>query len=311
MTVSVSRAGLAAAIAAPLCWSLAGLCIRLIEVSAWAVAGWRSLFMAATIGLVLVIRYRTHMLKAVRAVGWLGLLAGLLLGCCFVFYILAMGLTSVANTLVLLGLGPPLTALLGRLVLGEPIPAFRWASMSGVAIGIAVMFNEALIGPGPASAAVPVPAQGKGYWGEMLAMLSAACFSGATLCLRAASARRRASQPPDDQAPTVLIAGLASGSVAALIAPDFLAVGPLDLGLLAFLGVVQLGLGFLLYSFATQKIPAVQANLLGLLEMVFGPLWVLLAFAEVPGWSTLVGGGLILLSLAGDTVLGARQAAKS
>jgi drug/metabolite transporter (DMT)-like permease len=63
------------------------------------------------------------------------------------------------------------------------------------------------------------------------------------------------------------------------------------------LGVVQLGLGSVLFALAAQTVPAVQLTLFSLGEPVLAPIWVLIAFNEVPTGATLVGGGILLIAL--------------
>jgi drug/metabolite transporter (DMT)-like permease len=46
-----------------------------------------------------------------------------------------------------------------------------------------------------------------------------------------------------------------------------------------------------------RRIPAGEAGLIGLLDIVLGPLWVWLAFGENPGTAALLGGGLILAAV--------------
>jgi drug/metabolite transporter (DMT)-like permease len=52
----------------------------------------------------------------------------------------------------------------------------------------------------------------------------------------------------------------------------------------------QLAVGLLLYMASLKRIPAARAALLGLLELVLGPVWVWLFDGEKPGDLTLIGG---------------------
>ena len=82
----------------------------------------------------------------------------------------------------------------------------------------------------------------------------------------------------------------------------------LDVGLLVFLGVFQLGLAYALFQRGIRDTPAVEASLLILLEPVLNPVWTFILAGERPGPWALVGGGIILLATAWRTVLGARSA---
>ncbi len=72
---------------------------------------------------------------------------------------------------------------------------------------------------------------------------------------------------------------------------------PQDIALLAFLGVFQLGLPCMLVVVASRVLLAPEIALLGLLEVVLGPLWAWLGAGEVPARSTLIGGTIILAAL--------------
>jgi len=81
-----------------------------------------------------------------------------------------------------------------------------------------------------------------------------------------------------------------------------LARGALTLLLLALLGIFQLGLPCMLLVIASRTLLAPEIALLGLLEVVLGPLWAWLGAGEAPGQATLVGGALVLLALVGNEI---------
>jgi drug/metabolite transporter (DMT)-like permease len=67
---------------------------------------------------------------------------------------------------------------------------------------------------------------------------------------------------------------------------------------LAFFGMFQMGLPYILFARGLRSIPGHEATGIGLLEPILVPLWVFLAWGDKPAWWTLVGGGLILIGLA-------------
>lgn len=91
---------------------------------------------------------------------------------------------------------------------------------------------------------------------------------------------------------------------AILLFPLVVAVGGLfissrSLGLLIFMGIVQFGLPYYLYTLGLKRIPAYQAALITLLEPVLVPIWAVLAIgrSEMPHVWTLIGGGVIFVAL--------------
>ena len=78
-----------------------------------------------------------------------------------------------------------------------------------------------------------------------------------------------------------------------------LGVGPIDLGNLALFGVLQNGLGLLLLTWGTRFLPAAQGALIGALDAPLAPVWVWIAFNEIPPTMTLIGGVIVMLAVLG------------
>jgi drug/metabolite transporter (DMT)-like permease len=74
-----------------------------------------------------------------------------------------------------------------------------------------------------------------------------------------------------------------------------------DVILLALLGAGQIGLGLALMTTGARLIPAAQTALIGLLEVVLGPLWVWIAYSEDPGNATLLGGAIVVAGIVVQT----------
>jgi drug/metabolite transporter (DMT)-like permease len=70
-----------------------------------------------------------------------------------------------------------------------------------------------------------------------------------------------------------------------------------DLALLVALGVGQMGLGLAFLTMGARLVPAAEVALITLLEVVLGPIWVWLAYAERPSTSTLVGGAIVVAAV--------------
>ena len=64
------------------------------------------------------------------------------------------------------------------------------------------------------------------------------------------------------------------------------------------LGVVQVGLGSVLFALAAQGVPAVQLTLFALGEPLLAPLWVWLMLDDLPTMTTLIGGAVLFAALA-------------
>jgi drug/metabolite transporter (DMT)-like permease len=124
-----------------------------------------------------------------------------------------------------------------------------------------------------------------GFWGNIVALGSGVSYGWLALFLR----RQKSGSPMESVFLGNVLAGLAGlpfmfGSVP----------GTTDWIGLTLLGVVQLGLPYILYAIAIRHVSAVESLLIPMVEPVLNPLWAFLFLAEVPGRMSLLGGLIIL-----------------
>ena len=81
--------------------------------------------------------------------------------------------------------------------------------------------------------------------------------------------------------------------------------------LMAVLGLVPFAFPYVLYAYAARHVQAYRAALIVLLEIVLTPIWTYLVVGEEPPRSTLVGGVLILVSVATWVLLTWRRARRA
>ena len=111
----------------------------------------------------------------------------------------------------------------------------------------------------------------------------------------------RAGAATVDLRPAVMLGAALSCLIAFPLALPFQATAR-DIALLGGLGVFQLGLPCVLLVLASRALLAPEIALLGLLEVLLGPLWVWLGAGETPTPGTLVGGMIVLGALAMNEV---------
>ena len=261
-------------IAAPVLWSTAGVVTRHLErAGPTEQVFWRSLFAFAFVFVFLLFK-RINPWQAVRVAGWPGIASGLMWAVMFTAFLFALAMTSVANALVVMSISPLLTALFARAFLSDPVPVRTWIAAGAAIIGIAWMFSADLTGQ---------------LAGMAIALLIPLAAAINVVVLRASGARL-------DLIPAVMLGGALSCALAFFFTPAFSATAR-DLLLLGFLGFFQLGLPCMLLVVAARTLPAPEIALLGLLEVVLGPLWAWLAIGETPAATTLAGGCVVLGAL--------------
>ncbi|WP_374310563.1 DMT family transporter [Dongia sp.] len=274
--IGSQSAGRFAVIGSAIAWSTAGFFTRAIPLDGWTLLFWRGLFGA--LGIFLVILWlegragRKSFAHLGRA-GWL-FVAASAVG--MIFFINALRLTTVAHVAVIYAVVPFATAFLGWLVLRES--PTRSALLAALAALIDVM--------------VMVGLSAEGNWlGDLLAL-------GMTFMMAAMMVIARA-RPGIPILPAACLSALFSG----------LACGPFattgggqialaDLTLLVLFGLVNSALGLALFTLGARRVAPVETALIGALDAPLAPVWVWLAFAEVPGSGTLLGGGIVFASVA-------------
>jgi drug/metabolite transporter (DMT)-like permease len=262
-------------------WSTAGLVTRLLDhAESFEVAFWRSFFAALSMAGILVYTRRGKAWKAVRAIGWPGLLSGLMWCTMFTCFMVAITRTTVANALVVNSLYPVIAGLLSVLVLGIRLPAYTWVAVVAAAGGMVFMFASGL---------------GSGLAGTLIAFVVplAAAVNIVTL---------RKWGRDVDLVPAVLVGAVMSALITLPFALPFTASAT-DLAWLAGLGMFQLALPCMLMVVASRHLPPAEIALYTLLEAVLGPLWAWLGVGEAPGAATLTGGLIVLLAIAGNELI--------
>ena len=81
-----------------------------------------------------------------------------------------------------------------------------------------------------------------------------------------------------------------------------------DILLLLVLGIVQLGIPYVLYALAASKISPLSCSLIGMIEPLLNPIWVAIFYGEVPGAFAFCGGIVVILSVVIYNVWDEKQA---
>lgn len=287
---SAYRKGLLLMIGAGLCWSTGGILVRNVRLTdPWEIVFWRSVFMVLFLLGVLLFCHRANVFARIAEVGLQGVLAGALLASTFFFFILSVTRNTVANTFVLMSIGPFFVALFGRIFLGERVPLRTWNAIVVALAGIVLMFFEGLD-------------SGRSL-GNLLALGVPTAFALNVVVLRRAHAHV-------SMVPAVMLAGIFSILIALPLAWP-LSPTLRDLTVLWIMGWAQLGLGCVLMTMATRYLPASEVGLLALLETMLGPIWVWLGIGERPTNIALIGGFIIIGALLANGLLGIRGGRES
>ncbi len=263
--------GTALLAASAVAYSSAGFYTRLIDLDAWTMLFWRGVFGGLFLAGMLAWREQGRVAQAVRDIGRDGLLIALCSALATVCFLNALRLSTVADVLVIDATIPFITAGIAWLVIGEREDWVTLAATVAAAVGVAVMMGAA--------------ASGGRLSGNLLAFGMAVLMSLVLVLIRR--------NPGVSMLPAV---GLSAFLCALIVLPFArpLAMSGEELFLLALFGMSQFGLGLLLLALGTPLVSATRGALIGVLQTPLGTLWVWLAFAQAPGWITLVGGAIVV-----------------
>jgi drug/metabolite transporter (DMT)-like permease len=260
-------------------WSIAGVFTRHLDsAKTFEVTFWRSFFCG--VALIAWFIYNEGLrgsIAHVRASGRAGFISGVCWAVMFTCFMIALTLTSTANTLIVNSLSPLMTALLAWAVLKSPIPGRTWLAIAIAIIGMAIMFGSAL------------EAKGNAALGMMIAF-------GVPVAAAVNLINIKKSGGAVDLAPAVLIGAIISCAVTLPLSLPF-AASLKDVLLLAILGVFQLAIPCVLLIRAAKYLSAPETALLGMLEVIMGPLWTWLFASETPSTNTLIGAAIVIGAL--------------
>ncbi len=284
-------------VAATLLWSIAGVVSRFLESArGFEITFWRSAFNALSLVLLLGwMKGPQPLWAALRNGGRALWLSGLCWAVMYTAFMMALTLTSVANVLVTMSIGPLFTALLARAVLGHRLAARTWGAIALAGAGIAWMYGHDVSGQDP-----------RALLGVLVALAVPVAAAVNWTLLQHLRGRKGHGAAPPDMLSAVLIGAVLSAMVTLPLAWP-LAASAHDLGWLALLGCFQLAIPCLMAVAVARVLSGPEIALLGLLEVIFGVLWAWLGAGEAPSAAVLAGGGLVLVALVGNEVLGLQR----
>lgn len=256
---------------AALIFSTGGAAIKATAMDAWQVAGFRSGIAALTLFLLLP--------GARRGWTWRALLVGVSYAATLFLFVAANKLTTSANSIFLQSTSPLYVLALSPLLLRESVRPRDAGFMLAVGLGLACFFVQRE----PALATAPDP-----FRGNLLAAVSGITWALTVMGLRWLGT--------DERRGSSYAAMVWGNALVLFIALPFalpVSAGAADWATIVYLGVVQIGVAYMLLASGIRQVTALEASLLLLVEPAFNPVWSWLVHGEVPGAWALVGAVII------------------
>jgi drug/metabolite transporter, DME family len=276
-------------LAAAALFSSGGAAIKSVSLSGWQVASFRSAIAAVTL-LLLLPEARRRPNGRVLGVG--AAYAGTM-----VLFVLSNKLTTAASAIFLQSTAPLYVLLLSPWLLQERVRSRDLVYMAALALGLGLFF----VGLDPASATAPNP-----LLGNVLSVLSGITWALTIMGLRALG---RTAEEGGSWGPAAAFWGNVIAAAACLGPALPVPTGrPMDWLLLGYLGVFQIALAYIFLLRGLERVRALEASLLLLLEPVLNPIWAWIVHGERPGGWSLSGGALILFATVVKSWVDARRA---
>lgn len=281
------RTGIALVTAAAVAWSTAPFFTRLLPLDSWTIIFWRGLFGGAFIAAMLLATRGRAGLQDIRSMGGSGWLVASLSMLGMLTFIPALQLTSVSNVAIIIATGPFATAVLAWIWLREKP---RWQTLAAMAI---------------AFCGIVVIVSGAGGRSDIVG-IALACFMMSVIAAMTVVVRRHKGTP---MVAAAALSNLLGAVVSLPFADGVAAVTSAQLLTLAMFGVFQVGLGLSLFMLGSRFLPSGQAALIGTIETPLMPLWIWLAFQEIPTARALIGGAIVMAAVIAD-IAGESRATK-
>jgi len=260
-----------------LLWSTGGLLIKSIDAHPFAIAGGRSIIA----GIVLWVYLR----KPNFTYSIAQLSGAFMYALTVILFVLANKMTSSANAILLQYTGPIWVALFSGVILKERVQTIDWLAIITVIIGMSLFFMDELTI--------------SGMNGNIIAICSGFAFAGLAIALRM--------QKDDSPFESILLGNILTGVFGSYWIMESLPLSHGSIIGLLLLGIIQLGIPYILYAKAIQHVTALESILIPVLEPLMNPLWVFLAAGEIPGKGAFIGGAIVLLAIIFRSIMSQRR----
>ena len=260
------------------------LFIRLANIETWGLLFYRGAIPFIVVLIGLLIFYRSNFFKLLFSMGFPGIIYAGTFALTNITFIISIQNTNVANTLVMIAMAPMLSAILSAIFLKENPDKKTWTAIIITFLAVIFIFNDSIkLG---------------NIIGDIFGIITAFGLAVGAVVIRFAKKR--------NLVPGAVIGKLIVAIFAVFLVKDFNLLGN-DIIIVPLMCVVCVAIPFVLVTIAPRFITAAEVNLFFLLETILGPLWVWIVIKEQPSTETILGGFLIILTIAVHSFLAIKK----
>tara|TARA_B100000989_G_scaffold141746_1_gene105518 strand:+ start:920 stop:1780 length:861 start_codon:yes stop_codon:yes gene_type:complete len=251
------------------------LFIRLSNIDTWGLVFYRGIIPFFTVFIGMLLIYKLNFFNILFSSGYHGIIYVITFSITNITFVVSIQNTNVANTLVMIATAPMLSAILSRIFLKERPDKSTWISIIITFLAILFIFYDSL-GIG-------------NFYGDFLGFITALGLAVGAVTIRSAKSK--------NLVPAAVIGKLFVAIFALFFIESFI-LAEKDLFIVPLMCILCVAIPFVLVTIAPRFIPAAEVNLFFLLETIIGPIWVWLIIKEQPSIETLIGGMVIISTIA-------------
>ena len=260
------------------------LFIRLANLESWNLIFYRGFipFLIVFVGLLII--YKSTLIKELMNNSWHGLAYAGTFTITNIMFVISIENTNVANTLIMIALAPMLSAIISFIFLKENPDKKTWIAITVTTLAVIFIFYDAI--------------DTGDFLGNFFGLICAAGLAVGAVIIRSA---KKISLVPSAMMGKLMVA------LIALLFVDKLKLEGNDITIIPIMCVMCVAIPFVLVTLAPRYITAAEVNLFFLLETILGPLWVWLVIHESPSIETIIGGIVIIVTIAIHSVLALKK----
>jgi drug/metabolite transporter (DMT)-like permease len=261
------------------------LLIRLASINSWNLIFYRGFIPFSVVFIGLLFIYKTNLIKQTLSNGWRGIAYALVFTVTNITFVISIENTNVANTLIMIALAPMLSAVLSFVFLKEIPDKKTWVAIIVTTLAVIYIFFDAI--------------DAGDILGNALGLLTAFGLAVGAVIVRSAK--------KIDLVPSAMFGKLLVALTAFYFSDNLSLVGN-DIIIVPLMCVMCVAVPFVLVTIAPRFITAAEVNLFFLMETILGPLWVWFVILEQPSIETIIGGILIIITIAIHSALSLKKA---
>ena len=284
MQFSDQKKGMLMAFTAVMFLTQDSLFIRLASINSWNLIFYRGFIPFSVVFISLLFIYKTNLIKQTLSNGWRGIAYALVFTITNITFVISIENTNVANTLIMIALAPMLSAVLSFVFLKEIPDKKTWVAIIVTTLAVIYIFFDAI--------------DAGDILGNALGLLTAFGLAVGAVIVRSAK--------KIDLVPSAMFGKLLVALTAFYFSDNLSLVGN-DIIIVPLMCVMCVAVPFVLVTIAPRFITAAEVNLFFLKETILGPLWVWFVILEQPSIETIIGGILIIITIAIHSALSLKK----